>query len=440
MKSLLDKLFFKGRDISIRKEISGGVATFFTMSYIIFVQPAVLSQLGMDGGAVMVATCLSSAIATLAMGLLANYPIALAPGMGHNFLFVIVATSLGIGWKEALALVFVSGSLFILLSVVPFRERILNDIPNGLKHGISVGIGLLITLIGLEWSGIVVSSPGTLVTIGNIKSTVSLITIAGLLVILYLFLRGVSSAILWGMFFSAALATLMGLTELKGVFSLPPSVEPTFFKFNLKGIMNVAFINSIFVFLFLDVFDTVGTLVAVGEQGKFLVNGKLPRAKSAFLADAIGTVVGSILGTSTVTSYIESAAGVGVGAKTGLASVVTALLFIIALFFYPLYQTIGGGVKVNGFVYYPAIAPALIFVGFLMIQNVKNINFSELEEAFPAFCAMIVTPLTFSITDGIAFGFISYFVIMLFKGKQGEISPVVSILSILFVLKYIFFK
>lgn len=440
MISVLDKVFFKGRSVSIKTEIEGGIATFFTMCYIIFVQPAVLSKLGMDAGAVMVATCISSAIATLLMGVIANYPIALAPGMGHNFLFVIIATSLGINWEKALAIVFISGTIFILLSLVPFREKILNDIPNGLKHGISVGIGFLITLIGLEWSGIVVSSPGTFVSIGNIKDKIPLITLAGLTLIIFLYVKGISSAILWGIIFSALISLFAGLTKFKGIIGFPPSISPTFFKLDLGGILTPYFLNAIFIFLFLDVFDTVGTLVGVGEQGKFIVNGKLPRAKSAFLADAVGTTVGSLLGTSTVTSYIESAVGVSVGAKTGLASVITAILFILALFFYPLVQTVGGGVERDGVTYYPAITPALIFVGFLMMQNIKNINFHEIEDAFPAFAAAIITPFTFSITDGIAFGFISYTILMLFKNNFRKVSPLVYILSLLFILKYVFVK
>ncbi len=440
MTSALDRLFFKGRAISIVTELEGGIATFFTMCYIIFVQPAVLSKLGMEPGSVMVATCISSAVATFLMGVLANYPFALAPGMGHNFLFVIIATSMGISWEKALGIVFVSGSLFILLSFVPFREKILNEIPNGLKHGISVGIGLLITLIGLEWSGIVVSAPGTLVGLGNIKDIIPLITLSGLIVTIFLYVKGVKSAILWGIIVSTLLALISGLTEFKGIVSLPPSISPTFFKLDLAGVLSPQFLNAIFVFLFLDVFDTVGTLVGVGEQGKFIVNGKLPNARSAFFADAVGTVTGSLLGTSTVTSYIESASGVGVGAKTGLASVVTASLFLLALFFYPLVQTVGGGVERNGAFFYPTIAPALVFVGFLMIQNVRNINFHDMEEAFPAFTAVVIIPLTFSITEGIAFGFISYTLIMLFKNRYKDVSPLVYILSLLFLLKYIFFK
>ncbi|MCX7991059.1 MAG: NCS2 family permease [Proteobacteria bacterium] len=440
MLKIIDKLFFKGREVNIMTEIEGGLATFFTMCYIIFVQPAILSKLGMDFGSVMVATCLSSAIATILMGILANYPIALAPGMGHNFLFVITASALAISWEKALGIIFISGSLFIILSLVPFRERILNDMPNSLKYGISVGIGLLITLIGLEWSGIVVQKPGTFIGLGELNFLPVLITFSGLLVIIFLHLRDVKSAILWGILSSTSLSLLAGLSKFHGVVSLPPSIEPTFFKFKLLDVLSFNYLAPIFVFLFLDVFDTVGTLVGVGEQGGFIHQGKLPRAKSAFLADAIGTLTGSVLGTSTVTSYIESASGISVGAKTGLASVITGLLFIIALFFYPLVQTVGGGYESNGFYYYPTISPALIFVGYLMTQNVKKIDFKDFEEGFPAFLAMIMIPLTFSITDGIAFGFISYSLIGLFRGKIKEQNRLVLTVSLIFILKYIFLK
>lgn len=440
MNRLLNKIFFKGRDINISTEIEGGLATFFTMCYIIFVQPAVLSKLGMDFGAVMVATCLSSAIATIAMGVLANYPIALAPGMGHNFLFVITASALNISWDKALGIIFISGSLFILLSLVPFREKILNDMPDSLKYGISVGIGLLITLIGLEWSGIVVQNPGTFIGLGRLDFLPLLITLFGLLIISLLHIKGIKSAIIWGILASTLLSVLTGLTRFYGIFSLPPSIEPTFLKLQVKEVISYEFLTPIFVFLFLDVFDTVGTLVGVGEQGGFIHQGKLPRAKSAFLSDAIGTVVGSILGTSTITSYIESASGISVGAKTGLASVVTGLLFFIALFFYPLVKTVGGGYESNGFVYYPTISCALIFVGFLMTQNVKKIDFKDFQEGFPAFLAMIMIPLTFSITDGIAFGFISYSIISIFKGNIKGQKKLVYLISLIFLFKYIFIK
>jgi len=440
MFKLLDRHFFKGREVNISTEIEGGFATFFTMCYIIFVQPAVLSKLGMDFGAVMVATCLSSAIATILMGLLANYPIALAPGMGHNFLFVITASTLAISWEKALGIIFISGSLFILLSLVPFREKILNDMPNSLKYGISVGIGLLITLIGLEWSGIVVQKPGTFIGLGDLGFLPVLITLFGLLITIFFHLKGFNSAILWGILGSTVLSLLTGISRFYGIFSLPPSVEPTLFKFQVSEVLSFNYITPIFIFLFLDVFDTVGTLVGVGEQGGFIHQGKLPRAKSAFLADAIGTVSGSILGTSTVTSYIESASGISVGARTGLASIITGLLFLVALFFYPLVKTVGGGFESNGFYYYPTISSALIYVGFLMTQNVKKIDFRDFQEGFPAFLAMIMIPLTFSITDGIAFGFISYSLIGIFKGKIREQNKLVLIISIIFLLKYIFLK
>lgn len=435
---ILDRLFFKGRVIDIKTEIEGGFATFFTMCYIIFVQPAILSKLGMDFGSVMVATCISSAVATILMGLLANYPIALAPGMGHNFLFVITATSLAISWEKALGIIFISGSLFIILSVIPFREKIINEMPNSLKYGISVGIGLLITLIGLQWAGIVVSKPGTFIGLGELAFLPVIITLIGLLIIIFLHIKGFRSAVLWGILGSTIVSLLTGVSKFHGVVSLPPSIEPTFFKFQLLDIISIDYLTPIFIFLFLDVFDTVGTLVGVGEQGGFIHQGKLPRAKSAFMADAVGTLTGSILGTSTVTSYIESASGISVGAKTGLASIVTGLLFIVALFFYPLVQTVGGGYEFNGYYYYPTISSALIFVGFLMTQNVKKINFKDLEEGFPAFISMIMIPLTFSITDGIAFGFISYSLIEIFKGRLKEQNKLVLTISLIFLLKYIF--
>ncbi len=440
MKGIIDRLFLKGRDVNIITEIEGGVATFFTMCYIIFVQPAILSKLGMDFGSVMVATCLASAMASIAMGILANYPIALAPGMGHNFLFVITATALGISWQQALGIIFISGTIFIILSFVPFREKILNDMPNSLKYGISVGIGLLITLIGLQWSGIVVSKPGTFIGLGELNSMPVKITLLGLAVTVFFHIRSVKTSILWGILIATVLALVTGLTQFYGVAGMPPSLKPTLFKLNVVDILNLNFINVIFVFLFLDVFDTVGTLVGVGEQGGFIHQGKLPRARQAFLADAIGTVSGSLLGTSTVTSYIESAAGVSVGARTGLASIITGLLFILAIFFYPLVKTVGGGYELNGYYFYPTIAPALIFVGYLMTENVKKIDFKEFREGFPAFLSMIMIPLTFSITDGIAFGFISFSLISLLEGRLRETSRLIHIISLIFILKYIFLK
>lgn len=440
MKGIINNLFLKQRNIDIKREIEGGLATFFTMCYIIFVQPIVMSKLGMDEGSVMMATFISSAVACFAMGLLANYPIALAPGMGHNFLFVAIAASYHLTWQQALGLVFISGSLFILLSIIPFRERILNDIPNSIKHGISVGIGLLITLIGLEWSGIVVAVPGTYVGLGKINSLPVFISFTGFFVIVILQILGKNAAIIWGILVSTALSLIFGLVSFNGIIGMPPSILPTFAKLDVTSVLNVSFINIIFTFLFLDVFDTVGTLIGVGEQGKFLVNGKLPRAKRAFLADAIGTVVGSVTGTSTVTSYIESAAGVSVGAKTGLAAIITGILFLLSTLFYPFVKTVGSSyVSKEGLILYPTIAPALIFVGFLMIMNIKKIEFESFDESIPAFLAIVIIPLGFSIADGIAISFISYTLIKLIIGKVREVSTVVFFLTVIFLFRYIFF-
>lgn len=439
-KFFLSILSIDKTSLDLKTEIEGGLATFFTMCYIIFVQPVVLSKLNMDPGAVMIATCLSSAIACFAMGILANYPVALAPGMGHNFLFVAIASSYSLTFQQALGIVFVSGMLFVILSFIPFREKILNDIPTGIKHGISVGIGFLITLIGLEWAGIVVGAPGTYIGLGKLNSSPVLISFIGFIIIVFLTLKGIKSAIIWGILVSTALSLLYGLSHFSGIIDYPPSISPTFGKLEIsKDFFTLSFLNIIFTFLFLDVFDTVGTLVGVGEQGKFIVNGKLPRAKQAFLADAIGTVFGSIFGTSTVTSYIESASGISVGARTGIASIVTGILFLLSIFFYPLVKTVGSAyITGKGLVLYPTIAPALIFVGFLMISNIKKIEFTNYEESIPAFLAVILIPLGFSIADGIAISFITYCFIKILLMKYKEVSVVVYILTMIFLFRYIF--
>jgi len=439
-KHFIDIFNLNFKKVDIKTEIEGGIATFFTMCYIIFVQPVVLSKLNMDTGAVMIATCVSSAIACFAMGLLANYPIALAPGMGHNFLFVTIATSYNLSWQQALGVIFVSGVLFIILSFLPFREKILNDIPEGIKHGISVGIGFLITLIGLEWSGIVVGAPGTYIGLGKLYNLPVIISFVGFMLIVLLSGFGIKSAIIWGILGSTFLSLVFNLTQFSGVVDMPPSLTPTLLKLHIdKSFFTLSFLNVIFTFLFLDLFDTVGTLVGVGEQGGFLIDGKLPKAKQAFLADAIGTVFGSITGTSTVTSYIESASGISVGAKTGIASIVTGILFLLSIFFYPLVKTVGSAyISKEGLILYPSIAPALIFVGFLMISNIKKINFADLYESIPAFLAVVIIPLGFSIADGIAISFIVYTLLKLFSGKIKKVSKVVLVLTLIFIFRYIF--
>ncbi len=447
--NIIERLFkLRESGTTISTEIIGGLTTFMTLSYIIFVQPAVLSTTGMDFGAVMVATCLGSAIACILMAFLANYPIALAPAMGHNFYFAFTicgATAiggLGYPWQVALGANFISGALFVVLSVFKFRETIINAIPDSLKHAISVGIGLLITLVGLEWAGIVVDSPGTLVGLGNLKSTPVLVSIFGVLFISVLIARKVKGAILWGILVTALLGLFSGVVKYHGILSLPPSILPTLGKLDIGGVFRqMDFITVIFVLFFLDLFDTVGTLVGISTQAGFMKEGKLPKAGGALLSDAIGTVGGTVLGTSTITSYIESAAGVQAGARTGLANIFTAFLLIGSLFFYPLAKMIGGGYEVSKGIYlYPVIAPALVIVGVYMIKGVAGIKWDEPTEAIPAFLALISMPVTFSITEGIAFGFISYAVIKILSGRYKEVPSIVYIFAGLFIIRYAFLK
>ena len=420
-----------------------------TLSYIIFVQPAVLSTTGMDFGAVMVATCLAGALATFLMGILANYPIALAPAMGHNFYFaftvcgVVAAGGLGYSWQLALGAVFLSGSIFILLSFWGLREKIVNAVPEGLKNAIAVGIGLLIALIGMEWAGIVVATPGTIVGLGDLGSPPVLLSLFGLVVIFALITLRVRGALLIGIIATALVGFPFGLVKYQGLVSLPPSLSPVFFKLNVGGIFaNLSgFITVIFVFFFLDLFDTIGTLIGVSEQAGFIRKGRLPRARQALFSDAVGTVAGALLGTSTITSYIESAAGIAEGGRTGLSNMVTGALMLLALFFYPFAKMIGGGYEVTtGVRLYPVIAPALIVVGSMMLRQVKRIEWEDPTEALPAFLSLIVMPLTFSITEGIAFGFISYSFLKILTGQWKKVNWIIHLFALLFLLRYLFLK
>lgn len=420
-----------------------------TLSYIIFVQPAVLSTTGMDFGAVMVATCLAGALATFLMGILANYPIALAPAMGHNFYFaftvcgVAAAGGLGYSWQLALGAVFLSGSIFILLSFWGLREKIVNAVPEGLKNAIAVGIGLLIALIGMEWAGIVVATPGTIVGLGDLGSPPVLLSLFGLVVIFALITLRVRGALLIGIIATALVGFPFGLVKYQGLVSLPPSLSPVFFKLNVGGIFaNLSgFITVIFVFFFLDLFDTIGTLIGVSEQAGFIRKGRLPRARQALFSDAVGTVAGALLGTSTITSYIESAAGIAEGGRTGLSNMVTGALMLLALFFYPFARMIGGGYEVTtGVRLYPVIAPALIVVGSMMLRQVKRIEWEDPTEALPAFLSLIVMPLTFSITEGIAFGFISYSFLKILTGQWKKVNWIIHLFALLFLLRYLFLK
>jgi AGZA family xanthine/uracil permease-like MFS transporter len=439
MTNRLDRFFkLSERGTTVRTELLGGTTTFMTMSYIIFVQPAVLSLAGMDRGAVMVATCLASAVATLLTGLLANYPIAQAPAMGHNIFFaVIVCGSMGYSWQVALGAIFISGMIQIILSIIGVWGTVVAAVPDALKYSIAVGIGLLIALVGLEYGGIVVDTQGVLVGIGDLTSRPVVLVLAGLALTAVLMARRVPGAILIGILATAVLGVPLGIVKYKGIVSAPPSLAPTFLKLDIGGAFDTGLLTVVFVFFFLDLFDCVGTLIGVSAPAGFLKDGKLPRANQAILADAIGTVEGTLLGTSTVSSYIESATGIAQGARTGLANVFTALLFIAALFFSPLAAMVSGEYAAKGLVLRPVIAPALIIVGYLMMKSVTRIDWEDISEAIPAFLAIVVMPLTVSITEGIAFGFISYALLKLATGKGRSVHWLVYLFSALFIVRYI---
>jgi AGZA family xanthine/uracil permease-like MFS transporter len=439
--------FFKLEEhgTTIQREVVGGTTTFLAMSYIIFVQPGVLSLAGMNFQAVLTATCLSAAVATLLMGLAANYPVALAPGMGENFFFVYTlcgAVPLGFGltWQQALAAVLLAGLFFAAITLTGLRAHIVNSIPNSLKCSIAAGIGLFITFIGLQFGGLVAPSPGTLVRLGNLRQPAVLVSVLGVLLMLVLLGFGVRGAMLIGILATTVLAWLFGLVHYQGIFSAQLHLSPTFWKFDLRGLLGVSparFGAAIFVLFYLALFDTVGTLVGVGQQAGLLRDGKLPRVDRALFSDAVGTTVGAALGTSTIACYIESAAGVSDGARTGLASVVTGLLLAASLFFSPLAAMIGGGVKVGPAVLYPTLAPALIVVGSMMLKTLRELKWDDPTEYLPAFLVLVGIPLTFSVANGIAFGLISYAVGKLATGRWRECPTLTYIFAALFVVQFL---
>ncbi|MBN1871851.1 MAG: NCS2 family permease [Candidatus Omnitrophica bacterium] len=437
---MFEKIFkLKENGTDIKTEVLAGITTFMTMAYIICVQPVVLSKCGMDFGAVMTATCISSAIATLLMGIMANYPIALAPAMGHNFFFAFtVCLGMGIPWQTALGAVFISGALFIILSFVGIREHIVDAVPQSLKSGIAVGIGFLIAFVGLQWSGIVTKDPAIMVKLGDLKSGPVMLSIFGVTVITTFMLLKIRGAILLGIVGTTLLGLHLKILNFHGIAKIPPSIGPTFLQLDIVGAFNLGLLTVIFIFFFLDLFDTIGTLIGIAEEADLMKDGKLPRARQALLSDAIGTVGGAILGTSTVTSYIESSSGVAEGGRTGLANVVTSSLFLIALFFYPLIRTVGEGVTVNQSELHPVVAPALIVVGSLLFKGITKIKWGDVSESIPAFLTLVIMPLTFSITEGISFGFISYSFLKCISGRHREAHWIVHVFAILFVLRYIF--
>ena len=442
-RGMLQRLFrLREHKTDVKTELMAGVTTFMTLSYIIFVQPTVLSACGMDFGAVLVATCAASALATFLMGIYANYPIALAPGMGQNFFFAYtVVLGMGIPWEKALGAVFISGVLFFLLSFFGFREKLIDGIPDSLKEAIAVGIGLFIAMIGFQWSGIVVGSPSTLVDLGSFHSAPVMVSSFGLVLTVILVALRVRGALLWGILATALAGLPVGVVKYHGIVGPVPSIAPTFLKLDIAGAFDLGLVSVVFIFFFLALFDSVGTLIGVSNQAGLLVDGKLPRAKEALSADAFGSVSGALLGTSTVTAYVESAAGVAEGGRTGLANMVTGILMVAALFLYPLSRMAGDGFKLaNGTQIYPVVAPALIVVGSMMLRNVRRIRWEDSTEAIPAFLTMVLMPFAFSITEGIAFGFIAYSLLKLVTGRGREVHGLVYLFAALFVIRYIFLQ
>ncbi len=454
---------------TVRTEVLAGVTTFLTMAYIVFVQPAVLSgkmfgiDTGLDFGAVTTATCLSAALATAIMALYARYPIAQAPGMGENFFFVFsaipAATAAGFanGWQVALGVVFVSGVLFLLLSLIGLRELIFNSISSSLKNGIAAGIGLFIAFIGLQQASVIVKDPGTAVTMNtHFASPDLIIYFVGVLTTAVLHARRVRGSILWGIVVAGVLACLLKLTLpymppgfsarpdvrdsmlvtrfefATGIVAPPPSLGPTFLKMDIAHALRPTMLPFVFVFLFMLTFDAIGTLIGVCEQAGLMRENKLPRAKQAMVSDAIGTVAGAALGTSTVTSFVESAAGVEAGGRTGLTGLVVAALFLLALFFSPVIAMIGA--------YPPVTAPALTIVGAMMMQNVTKIDWKDYTESIPAFLIIVGIPFSYSIADGLALGFISYAVVKALSGRGREIGWLTYLLAIVLLLYFLFVR
>ena len=429
--NVLERLFkLSENKTTFRTEVLAGVTTFLTMCYIIIVNPMILSETGMDHGAVFVATCLAAAIGCLVMGIIANYPIALAPGMGLNAYFTYsVCMGMGVPWQTALAAVFMSGLIFIAISMFKIREAIVNAIPMSLKLAIGGGIGLFLALIALKNSGIIVDNPATLVGLGDLKQPTVLLTLFGFLMIVVLHHFKVRGAIIISILVLTAISTFMGLSEFKGVVGEIPSIAPTFLQMDFEGLFTASLVGVIFVFFLVDLFDSTGTLVGVAHRAGLLQDGKLPRLKKALFADSTAIVAGAALGTSSTTPYIESSAGVAAGGRTGLTAVVVGVLFILCLFLAPLAQSVPGF----------ATAPALLFVGVLMIQGITHIEWDDITEAVPAFLTIVFMPFAYSIADGIAMGFISYALVKLFTGKAATVPYMVWIVAALWALKFAMF-
>lgn len=426
--TLLERIFaLQKNQSSVRQEMLGGLTTFLTMAYIIVVNPQILSQAGMPAEGVVFATCLASAVATLVMGVYANYPIALAPGMSLNAYFTYtVCLGMHVRWPTALGAVFLSGVLFVLLTVTRVREQIVNGIPLGLKHATAGGIGMFIAFVGLRSAKLVVANPATFVSLGDFGDPAVQAACVGIVLTLALLVRRLNGAILLGILGTTVFGIARGLAHWPTTVVAWPHPSATFLKLDVKGALHLGLVEIIFIFLFVDLFDNVGTMVGVCEQGGFVKHGKIPRVGKALLADGIGTIFGALTGTSTVTSYIESASGVAAGARTGLSNVIVAVLFLLAMFFSPVAAAIPAF----------ATAPTLILVGALMTESIARVQWEEFTEAFPAFVTLIATPMTFSIATGLSLGVITYVVAKVAAGKYREVSVLVWVLTVLFLLRY----
>jgi len=428
---MLEKFFnLKQNNTTVKTEILAGLTTFMTMAYILAVNPDILSATGMDKNALFTATALSAFVATLVMALVAKLPFALAPGMGLNAFFAFtVVLGMGHSWQFALTAVFLEGIIFILLTAFNIRELIVNAIPLPLKHAVSAGIGLFIAFIGLQNAGIIANNDAVLVGLGDMSSPAVLIALGGVILTGVLLALKVKGALLIGIFVATITGLPFGVTQMPEgtLVDAPPSLAPIFWKFEFSEIFTFDMMIVLFTFLFVDMFDTVGTLVGVSSKAGMLdKDGKVPRVKQALFADSIGTFFGAIFGTSTVTTYVESASGVAEGGKTGLTSLTVAGLFLIALFFAPIFTMVPQA----------ATAPALILVGFFMMSPILNINFDNYTESIPAFITIIVMPLTYSIAEGIVFGMLSYVLLKILTGKMKDVSIVMIVLAVLFVLKF----
>lgn len=427
---MFEKIFkLKASNTKVQTELTAGLTTFLTMAYIIIVNPAILSGAGVPFEQVFMATIISAVIGTLMMGLFANYPIAIAPGMGLNAYFATVVATQGLSYQVVFGAVFLAGVLFLLLSLTKLRETLINQIPNSLKFGITAGIGLFIAFVGLKNAGIVIPNEANITGLGDLTDPMVILTIIGLFLTLTFYVLNVKGALFIGMVITGIIAALTGQLEFGGVVSAPP--VPVFFDLDIAGVFSHGLYTVIIAFLLVTLFDTTGTIIGVAEQGGFLKNGKLPRSKQALLADATATTVGSMFGTSPSTAYIESTSGVAAGGKTGLTSITVAALFAVSIFFTPIISAIAD---------VPAItSPVLIIVGSFMMQGLAKVDWKSFDEAFPAFITMLAMPFTASIATGIAVGFITYPLMKLARGKGKEVHWLIYLFAVLFLLQLIFF-